>query len=666
MHQKILSWPKITGDFNEYSLIFLALIAIFGATIYYAYALDWPAIIITIILSAATLFFFRPFKRQLASSRGLSNLKRAEKIWLAVYGLNLLALLAVLWSSRSDRALISPWQVVNYNFFWLYASASFFLIVILAKKRISANWKIALLSAHYFLSFSVALIVYKIGYGFDPFIHQATMELIAAKGQVLPKPPYYLGAYSLMVIINKLSGLSLHFLNQILVPGLSAFFLPPAIYHFLVQRSENQGKADDGNLYFESGPIFLTILFLLVLTFAPFTLTTPQNLSYLFLILTVLAGLNNGRLDRVFILAAATASIHPLTGLPALSWAVWLSFNKHRKKFSKKIQKITAAVIWLMTALALPASLFLSAGQSWKTGGNWLLSFFEPLKNLIANPGSAGREDWLLNSVYFLADNYQLLFILICAAALILFYRRARQNESSEEPALSGLIFINSGLITAYLLSSQIKFTDLISYEQTAYAERIPLIIAIFFLPLLAWLSLRLLGRLFRLSNPEMIIWLIFGLSLLTASLYLSYPRFDKYWNSRGYSTSAYDLAAVHAIDRDAPASYIVLANQQVSAAALQQFGFDHYYQTKLGPLYFYPIPTGGPLYQYYLDMVYKSPSQDNLAGACRLTGVKRAYLVVNKYWYQSGRTINEAKLAADHWWTINNEVYIFSYNCPD
>jgi hypothetical protein len=48
--------------------------------------------------------------------------------------------------------------------------------------------------------------------------------------------------------------------------------------------------------------------------------------------------------------------------------------------------------------------------------------------------------------------------------------------------------------------------------------------------------------------------------------------------------------------------------------------------------------------------------------GALELFGTNTGYLVINKYWYQSGRVINEAKLTADRWWTINNEVYIFKY----
>lgn len=60
--------------------------------------------------------------------------------------------------------------------------------------------------------------------------------------------------------------------------------------------------------------------------------------------------------------------------------------------------------------------------------------------------------------------------------------------------------------------------------------------------------------------------------------------------------------------------------------------------------------------------MVYKNPSRKTMASARALTGVKESYLIVNKYWFQSARIISAAKLNADSWETINNEVYIFKY----
>jgi len=650
---------KIKDNINHYLLVLVSLTTFIGAIVYYLYALNWLGVIGSLILIAAAFTWILKSEtiKKIEISRSILNKKNS--VLLAGYGLIYLILWLLLWQGQSDRALISPWSVINPNFFWLYALATLSLILLLIKKDLSARLKIVLISLHYLVSLSVALIIYKIGYGFDPFIHQATMELIAEKGLVLPKPPYYLGQYGLIVIIHKISGLSIYLLNKILLTALTALFLPTAVYNFLGVTNQKRNN-EEGEITASS---FLTILFLLLLTFSPFTLTTPQNLSYLFLILTVLSGFNRSNLRLTILLALTTTAIHPLTGLPALGWVAWLLFKKSTLHFKPTGKKLIRSAIWLFTALVPPLALFLSGGNGFKIAdGNWS-SFLEPIRFLIGNPGTAGQENWLLNGTYFLAANYNLILIIAAAVALFYFYRLKKTRSVEEQTSADGLVFINSGLLIAYLLSSLIYFNNLINYEQAGYASRIPIIMLIFWLPFIIISLQRLLTAIRETKRLEQVLWLIFGVSFLTASLYLSYPRFDKYWNSRGYSTSANDLEAVRMIAREAESPYLVLANQQVSAAALQEFGFDHYYLTATGLLYFYPIPTGGPLYQHYLNMVYKNPSQQEMTEALNLTGINLGYLIVNKYWYQSSRIIGVAKLTADKWWTVNNEVYIFKYH---
>lgn len=666
-------WPKIRANFSDYSLIFVSLLSLFGAIIYYIYALNWIGTILALALALIAFRFADSFLiKALPGKENVVGLKeflsssfqalKNNYFLLATYILCALASIIYLITKQSGRSLISPWQMVEAGWFWLYAIASAILIFVLIKKSIPRGLKIAFLSIHYFISFSVALIIYKIGFGFDPFIHQATMELIDAKGLVLPKPPYYIGEYSLIIIIHKISRISIYFLNKFLVPVLAAIFLPLALGHFMSYTGTDDPNGATPKAK-QSSSILLTALFLLSLTYSPFTLTTPQNLSYLFLILTVLASFGRFNLLGLALLALTTTAIHPLTGLPALCWIMWLAHKQFENKFKPLPQKILKIVIWLSTAFCLPAALFLTSGSRLdeiKISWSFL---WKPLKELIDSPGTAGREDWLLNFTYFLANNLSILIIALLAASIFWYYRWHRRRQNRDESRLTGLIYLVSALTLAYFLSNLLHFEDLISYEQTGYASRIPVIILIFLLPF-AIFSLRVFIKRIRKENGLVrIIWLTFGLSILTASLYLSYPRFDKYWNSRGYSTSANDIAAVKSIARQTTAPYIVLANQQVSAAALKELGFNHYFPTSSGLIFFYPIPTGGPLYQYYLQMVYKSPDRQSMIGALDLAGVNEGYLVINKYWYQSGKIINQAKLAADSWWPINDDVYIFRYD---
>lgn len=627
----------LIANLNDYLLLLSSLLIIWGAAIYYIYALNWLGIALVLILTIISFFILKGFLFTPSTENNYLILNKKSLIFWLVYLLFFGLSFFVLKNSQSDRALISPWQVVPETFFLYYSLASLALVLILSRKTISATEKIIALSGHYFLSLSVAIIVYKIGYGFDPFIHQATMELIDKKGLVNPKPPYYLGEYGLLIIIHKISGWSLYWLNKFLLPLSAAIFLPLTLYRFL---------KDD----------FLSILFILILTFTPLIITTPQNLSYLFLILTILAGLGRKNLIWAWILAAATTAIHPLTGLPAGFWVMLLTLTEYQKRWHLKNPRLITGLILILNALSLPLALFIGAGKNIKEF-SWRFDYLlEPFKNIFQAINTAGSENWLTNLAYFYAFNRSLILVLLIAGALFYFYRRKNR------PDWKHLLLINLSLVVSYILASQIVFVDLINYEQSNYASRILTIIVLFSLP---WLLLALkdiIKKIEKTPCPARLTFLSGALLLLGISLYLSYPRLDKYFNSRGYSLSQNDLLAVRQIAQSSGRPYLVLANQQVSVAALKELGFDHYHQSAQGPIYFYPIPTGGPLYQYYLQMVYQKPARETMFLALDLAGVDEGYLVINKYWHQSSRIIGEAKLTADSWSAVNNDVYIFRY----
>ncbi len=659
MIKRIINCPKIIHNLNDISLLLVVLTIIWGTIVYYLYALNLFGIIISLILIIASFVILYPYwnKRQTITAdlqlkyqyqikhKIIPTLK--SKILIIIYALLYLILIQQLFLSRTSRAIISPWQVVGQPFFYLYFLISLVLILILLQKTIDQRLKIILVSAQYLISFSIAMIVYKIAYGFDPIIHQATMELIAKKGFVLPKTPYYLGEYSLIIIIHRITSFSIAILNKILVPGLTALFLPTALYRFLKNKNKN---------------FPLALLFLLILGFSPFILSTPQNLSYLFLLLTVLASFNYPDLSRVYLLAIATAAIHPVTGLPALIFVLWLSFKKYQQRLKPLWQKITKTFIFILMGGAIPGALVIGGGGHWQTINHYSWSFFSPLKDLIAHPIMAGQEDVISNFIYFLASNYNI-FIIIAILMALLYYYQVSVRDRHAKIVNNSLVVISFALLFSYLLSKQIIFKDLISYEQANYSQRLPIIIMIFLSPFLIRGLNNIIIKIRQQKKMIQIIFLTTGLILLTTSLYLSYPRWDKYWNSHGYSTSQNDILAVQSIAQNAQQqAYLVLADQQVSAAALKEFGFNHYYQTKSGKNYFYPIPTGGSLYQYYLKMVYTKPQVQIMNQALRLMGVSTGYLVINKYWHNSDRSINEAKLQARKWWTINQEIYIFKY----
>lgn len=152
---------------------------------------------------------------------------------------------------------------------------------------------------------------------------------------------------------------------------------------------------------------------------------------------------------------------------------------------------------------------------------------------------------------------------------------------------------------------------------------------------------------------------LIFIALAITASLYVSYPRKDNYFDSHGLSVSTTDIEAVSWIENDAKGDpYVVLSNQQVSVAALRTIGFRYLDNEQ----FFYPIPTGGDLYKDYLEMVYKEANKEPMIKAMDFGNTNIAYFILNKYWYAFDKILKEAKLSADSFIEINNNLYIFKY----
>jgi len=199
-----------------------------------------------------------------------------------------------------------------------------------------------------------------------------------------------------------------------------------------------------------------------------------------------------------------------------------------------------------------------------------------------------------------------------------------------------------------------------VDYERNDYANRILLVSSFFLIPFIILAIYNFLYNLKEKELPIKIFIFIFLSLLITTSLYFSYPRLDRYHNSHGISTGVYDIEATKWIEDNNKRQFIVLANQQVSAAALKNYGFSKYFSNDI---FYYPIPTSGPLYQIYLDMVYDRPSKKNILKAMNLLNINEAYFVLNKYWWAFPKILDEAKLEASSYKSFGNgEVYVFKY----
>ncbi|MDP2736565.1 MAG: hypothetical protein Q8O59_02130 [bacterium] len=629
-------------------LILICLISIFGGLIYRFYALNKLGLIISLILAVISFIIIQYF--HLLASKKTRRLKKETinkdpspfslilKIFSAgAYLLTLILCFYILFSHQTDTAIVSPWQIVPKYFFIVYGLATLFLI---ANAAINKKNALPLIMFHYLLSFSVALIIYKLGYGYDSFIHGATENLIDKTGAVEPKPFYYLGQYALIVILHKITAAPIVWLDKLILPILAALFLPLTLWRVLKS-------------WFDSASLSLIlILSLLALSFPFLIVTTPQNLAYFFLILAILLGLicKNFYDYLIIILLSLTAAItHPVAGIPALIFCAFLAFYYSDKT---SIKKYFYPLLTIITIVILPILFyFLNKNLVAAAPSDNLADGLNPLQLNIP-----GQENFILNFAYLYGFNLKFIFSLLALSGIYIAYKHREQCK-----ILWVYLAMGVALLTSYLITAKIPFTFLINYERDDYPQRILLIACLFLLPFFILSIYALLEKIAKQNNFIIVSFAVFLSLLISASLYITYPRYDNYFNSHGYSVSAADLDAVSWINENAETDYIVLANQQVSAAALSQFGFKKYYGEK--QIFYYPIPTSSPLYQYYLDMVYKKPSRETILAAMDLVGVNESYFVLNKYWWAFTKILDEAKLSADSWQAINNdEVFVFKY----
>ncbi len=322
--------------------------------------------------------------------------------------------------------------------------------------------------------------------------------------------------------------------------------------------------------------------------------------------------------------------------------------------------RVVRAILIAVACVILPLSFIVNAAVSGQTiNVDWsALNPLAWLRALNLEVFVDNRFAPLLDLVYLLGRNTLLLTVVIAVLAWIGYRRDLSRRFRS-------LFLTSLALLINYLLmSTALQFTFLINYERANYAARLIPLMAFFLTPLL----ILGLGHFFVNLKSRPLVLRVASLALFVAiaasSFYLSYPRRDAYETNRGFNTNQADIDAVYlAQEWAAGEPYIALANQSVSAAAIQEIGFRYY-----GDLFFYPIPTGAELYERFLAM-NESPTRDTAASALQTLpmhgDVKTLFFLVNSYWWNAPRIIETAKSTADDWKSVgeDGQVYVFRYD---
>lgn len=548
------------------------------------------------------------------------------------------------WNARTFESIRTPWPLLDAGvlpaiaLLWLAVAAS--ALIVRCATLASIHAALAILAV-----LGIAPIMYVLGYGFDGFLHVAGEKVLLNTGTLEPMPYYYMGQYVFSTWIARVFDLPLEYISRWLIPIMAAILLPASLT-FAYQRFS---------------PNYYTALILTLLPLSMFIAPTPQGLAIIVGLSAVMLAIGSAekhiRITGPIWLGLWSIAIHPLAGIPLTLFAIALMIRRS----ASLPAGIASFIIAALSGLAVPALFyaasaivpslaiqwdFNSAGQA----GSWI----DTLKGLLP---------WLGNKFVLWPAWSSLVtaFVPILGLGLALagFFLpiKVRRRTAMFLVASASLI------ISAGLLEHASDFTELISYEKGDYASRL-MQMGIMMLIIAAVPTMSFLMEKIRTGIPIAVLAvLLFTGAIGAANAHNALPRHDSVEASRGWSTGKAEIETVRWIERSAKGQeYTVLANQAVSAAAVKELGFKRYTKDNV---FFYPIPTGGPLYEIYLKMTYEDPSIETVREASRLGQTDLVFVVINDYWWKAQELNEQISKIADAEWAIENRkimIYRFDF----
>lgn len=529
---------------------------------------------------------------------------------------------ATLITSQTTDAVLGPWHVVHSSFFIWYALATLFLLWSCMTCQNRSH--LLFLCLYGVLSASVALIVFPLGFGFDPFIHEAAQSHIARFGSLQPKNLYYIGHYALVVVFSKLFIADISMVNRALVPiGSMLTLVPLSIAAF-------------------KKPLLTLLLFILPYPFL--IVSTPWGFAYG---ITAVIVLSSNKKLFCSLASVFALLVHPLAGIPAILYVALVRLLSYLQPQSRA-RNLIGGVVWFLIAIsAIPAAFIINSLTSSQLAVSFSMPHFT-LPTLLSFPT---RFSAVLDPVYVFSTN---LFLILAFAAIPGFVLLWRNGGTDRRHALGGILSFTSTLISAFFLTHVLTFPSLISYERNDYGIRLVSLAFVFLIPSLA-ASIRIAVQRLTSSMTPNILRLAGAFAIccgLLASLYLSYPRNDAFQAFHGYNPSAADSEAIHWIHADAgDKRFVLLSNQVVSSILIHTYGFG-------GDSFQYSLPTSSPLYGIYRDLLI-SPTQTTLAKVQTLYPNVRIYVAINAYEPRFPLIVAEMKKLIPRWTSFRNDTVL-------
>lgn len=598
-------------------LLFCATFSVIGTVFYYLFAWNIATIAATLLLTPLISYLSKTSPDEPPATALLDEVVAVVSSASPFHWFfSATFLLFVYYTAQfaTTESVRTPFEVLPAKFFVILGVlATTFFIYLFSHARAVKPYVAGIL----LVAFPLLLgsLVVPLGFGFDPFIHITTQEHIALHGEILPKTPYYIGAYLLPTTLSYLSQ------SLPLIAALDRFIAPLliALVAFLVARRHTSSP---------KAAIF-SLLTIFLLPFDAFTITTPHALALGFGVLALSTTLSRAPYPVRILFTLASCVMHPLVGGGVALIALILSLTQNRWIVSASL---------LLPALVLYPAVLLSCVSSCAIPTSLAVPQLPYFTSFVVS------FDAILDTLYgaLAAIPYLVAVIFLCAT----FIKRTSEEKQLYRFFLLSLL----ALVCSSFLVQGITLPNVVSYEGGAFATRMIEIALILSLPLFVQggaVIFELLTAQKRLARFSYAI--IFGL-LFTASVFSLYPRHNNVEISRFYSISQNDFDVVDEISHHASSTpYVVLAPQPTSSAALRTFGFTHYKKTADGTEQFlYPIPTGGRLYSFYLSLVNEVIAQETIARSAQFMGVSQVYVVIPAYWFDSARLHQEIADSAD------------------
>ena len=648
-------FPKIIGPFkNTLGLLIILLYVSFLYTVFYQiFKINAGTFLFTLITIPLIIEFWSwRLNRQhyFFSNLDLHELRLANiKNLLAPIAFLATELLTfiLLFRRASVDVIRSPWELLDYKFWTLFVMASCLLIFSIFYNR-KSNKSLFLIAVYFFLLSSIALILYPLGFGYDPFLHQSTMQVIAETGTINPRLFLYLGQYGWTFFMQSLWQLPIFTINKLILPLAFSLFWPYSLYYGLRHGFRWSQK--------------ISLLGVLLSLFAGFNfaiMTTPQNLTFLlmavFIFLLPIIKKERNYLYFSLALGIGVSTIHPLGGVPILYMTLLMS-SKYWP-LQKVYKKIAYTITLIISAFSLPGLLAIYqhlTNHTWNQIFTW---HPWPIFDL-QWPRFLSGYDFPINLLHNIWNNYFWIFIVLTAMGIWLIITKHKYLFFKTHFILAILLTVN------YLLARLfVSFSEQIDYEKNAYLLRIAYLIGLSLLPIFLttwyfWWKTWLEKNNHRVHK----VWLaILIILIIVTSTYFSYPIYDRHKNSKSFNITQADLETVQLIEQSANQEpYIVLSNQVVGAAAIHSLGFAHYYNNN----FYYSMPLGTDnIYQNYLSMIETNASREEAIRAMDKAGLDKLYLVVNNYWHSAKTAIDQAQQSADDYFVVDNKNHIFVYH---